>query len=712
MVGGNPIGVAVDTATHTVYVANNADNTVSVINAATCNARHTAGCGQHPATVKIGAAPIGDAVDQRTNTVYVVNTGDNTVSVIDGRTCNATVRSGCDTVQTIPVGSGPNVDAVDEKTDTIYVANFGSNTVSAIDGATCNSVVTSGCGNTPPVVHVGSGPQGLGVDAKTDTVYDTNGNGNLGSVSVIDGATCNATVTSGCGQTPATVKLPAPSDGAAVDAATHTAYVLTGHGSPLSSIAMIDTDTCDATHHAGCGHTPAFAQGGAGPIWIVPDLATKTMYIANQEDGDVSALSTATCNAHRQSGCTRPLPAIAAAPGAGAVDVDIPTDTLYYSSQDDNTVSVLNGATCNANHTHGCTKFAPTTTVGNLPTGVAVNQATGTLYVGNWADGDLSVINPRKCNAGHLRGCRRAWPTVKAGVTPEALAVNERTDTIYTANSDPDNGYLGDTVSVVDGAACNVRTTSGCRNAPGTIKVGNEPDTIAVNPHTDTVYVTNANDDTMSVINGATCNATIRSGCDQTPATITAPAGDFAGTVAVNPMTDTVYLTLESQSTGVGGVDVINGATCNGRVRTGCRPATVTMKLGSYAGKLAVDQRTDTVYVLNIGGNDVSVIDGATCNAHVTRGCHRAAPTMALDAFPTGIGLNPITGAVYVDSFGASDVWVFDGTRCNAKVTTGCGQQPKVVPTGDSTADIAVSQATNTAYVADQADGKVSLIRR
>ena len=216
-VGGNPIGVAVDNATHTVYVANNADNTVSVINAATCNARHTAGCGQHPPTVKVGAAPIGDAVDQRTNTVYVVNTGDNTVSVIDGRTCNATVTSGCGTVQTIPVGSGPNVDAVNEKTDTIYVANFGSNTVSAIDGATCNSMVTSGCGKTPPVVHVGSGPQGLGVDAKTDTVYDTNGTGTVGTVSVINGATCNATVTSGCGQTPATVKLIGPADGAAVN---------------------------------------------------------------------------------------------------------------------------------------------------------------------------------------------------------------------------------------------------------------------------------------------------------------------------------------------------------------------------------------------------------------------------------------------------------------------------------------------------------------
>ncbi len=324
---------------------------------------------------------------------------------------------------------------------------------------------------------------------------------------------------------------------------------------------------------------------------------------------------------------------------------------------------MLNGATCNATHTHGCTRFAPTTTVGNLPTGVAVNQATGTLYVGNRADGDLSVIDPRRCNAGHLRGCRRAWPTVKAGVTPEALAVDERTDTIYTTNSDPDNGYLGDTVSVIDGATCNAHTTSGCRATPGTIKVGNGPNTIAVNPRTDTVYVTNANDNTMSVINGATCNATVRSGCGQTPATITVPAGDFAGSVAVNPKTDTVYFTLERRATGVGGVDVINGATCNGTVRTGCRPATVTMRLGSYAGKLVVDQRTDTVYVLNIGGNDVSVVDGATCNAHVTRGCHRTAPTMALDEFPTGIGLNPMTGAVYVDSFGASDVWVFDGAR-------------------------------------------------
>ncbi len=378
-VGGNPIGDAVDQATHTVYVANNSDNTVSLINAATCNATHTAGCAKHPPTVKVGVAPIGDAVDLKTDTVYVVNTGDGTVSVIDGKTCNAKVTSGCGKVQTIPVGGGPNVDAVDEATDTIYVANNNDDTVSAIDGATCNSMVRSGCRKTPPVVHVGGGPDGLGVDQKTDTVYATNFND--GTVSVIDGGACNATVTSGCGQTPPTVTVGGSPDGAVVDDATHTVYAITG-GESLGSIAMIDTALCDATHHSGCGRAPAMAASGSAPIWIVEDPATRTMYVANQEDSDVSVLDPSTCNARRQSGCGKPLPAIAAAFEAGAVDVDIATDTVYYTSQGLNIVSVLNGATCNATHRGGCTRFAPTTTVGHAPQGVAVNQRTDTGICG------------------------------------------------------------------------------------------------------------------------------------------------------------------------------------------------------------------------------------------------------------------------------------------------------------------------------------------
>ena len=117
-VGVEPLGVAVDPANDTVYVANSGDNTVSVIDGATSAVT---------ATIGVGSQPAGIAVEPRTHLLYVSNDGDNTVSVIDGLT--HAVKA------TINVGSEPLGIATDPTTDTIYVANSGDNTVSVIDGA-------------------------------------------------------------------------------------------------------------------------------------------------------------------------------------------------------------------------------------------------------------------------------------------------------------------------------------------------------------------------------------------------------------------------------------------------------------------------------------------------------------------------------------------------------------------------------------------------
>ena len=90
-----PSTIAIDQKTDTVYVTNNTDNTVSVFNGATCNARDTSGCGQTPATVPVGLGPLGIFADPVNHTVYVANfdthAGDSTtVSMIDSATCNAT----------------------------------------------------------------------------------------------------------------------------------------------------------------------------------------------------------------------------------------------------------------------------------------------------------------------------------------------------------------------------------------------------------------------------------------------------------------------------------------------------------------------------------------------------------------------------------------------------------------------------------------------
>ena len=76
------------------------------------------------ATIPVGTQPAGVAANPKTNTIYVANSFDNTVSVISGRTNTVTA--------TIPVGGVPVGVAADPKTRTIYVTNANSGTVSVL----------------------------------------------------------------------------------------------------------------------------------------------------------------------------------------------------------------------------------------------------------------------------------------------------------------------------------------------------------------------------------------------------------------------------------------------------------------------------------------------------------------------------------------------------------------------------------------------------
>ncbi len=169
-----------------------------MINGATCNATVTSGCGQTAAVCAQSATGssdfnVGFAIDQAGRTLYVANWSDNTLSMIDKATCNATDSSGCiQTPGVVHVGSGPTGIALDAATHTIYTSNINDWTVSAVDTASCNAVVTSGCGPQPSgSLRTGRSPQGVTADPTTDTVYTPNGDDN--TVSVLNGAACNAT---------------------------------------------------------------------------------------------------------------------------------------------------------------------------------------------------------------------------------------------------------------------------------------------------------------------------------------------------------------------------------------------------------------------------------------------------------------------------------------------------------------------------------------
>jgi YVTN family beta-propeller protein len=120
--------------THRVFVVNAGDNSLSVLDTRT---------GAVLRTIPVGAAPAAVAVDEPSSRVFVAEAGANSVRVLDART-GATVR-------TVPVGAAPAAVAVDVPTARVFVANAGDNSVSLLDAHS---------GALLRTMHVGTGPQG------------------------------------------------------------------------------------------------------------------------------------------------------------------------------------------------------------------------------------------------------------------------------------------------------------------------------------------------------------------------------------------------------------------------------------------------------------------------------------------------------------------------------------------------------------------------
>jgi YVTN family beta-propeller protein len=699
--GSNPVLAAVDPSTQTVYVSNGNDNNLSVIDGSTCNATVASGCGQDAPTVAAGPGPVYAVLDRSRHTLYVTDVASNTVAMIDTAACNAQNDSGCGASPAmITVGNSPDGLSLDKSTHTLYVANYGDNTISIIDTATCNVTDSAGCA-AAPTIAVGGGPAIPAVNADTHTLYVPNSADN--TLSVIDISACNAETESGCSQAPATMTVGPNPFQAIVDQATDTVYDIVGpegEQTNLGSVQVINGASCNGHVTSGCDRIAAQVTVGSIPIAIFEDASTRNIFVSNEEDSSISIISGAGCNATHLSGCKQGSLTLSVGHNPGAqIDVNPATHTLYVPSQNDNDVSVLDTRACTATHQQGCRVAAPLTTVGTGPQGIAANPATNTIYVGNRTDSNLSVVDGNTCNATNRSGCGHAWPTVATGDGPQAVAVDPKTDTVYSANVGV--GFSGgDTVSVVDGSTCNSHTTSGCGKAPATVTVGNIPVALAVDEATDTVYVANVADNTVSVIDGDACNGANHSGC---AAVATIAVGQAPQSIAVDEATKTVYVLNGVDGT----VSMIDAATCNGSDHAGCNQAALTFASGSPTA-VAVEQATDTLYVANFF-QSISVIDSTTCNAHNQSGC---TPVAAIDTpdFVNGLGVDQRTGGLFVDlNFYGSQVWAFDGSRCNAQTATGCDQAPQEIPVGGWPGPLASNPGTGTIYVADNVDGQASL---
>jgi YVTN family beta-propeller protein len=196
-----------------------------------------------------------------------------------------------------------------------------------------------------------------------------------------------------------------------------------------------------------------------------------------------------------------------------------------------------------------------------------------------------------------------------------------------------------------------------------TIPVGSLPDAVAINPVTNTIYVANAGG-TVTVIDGAT------------NATITVVAGSGPDSIAVNGITNKIYVANNLAGT----VTVIDGVTLT----------TATVVVGSSPDAVAINPVTNKIYVANAGSNNVTVIDGVT---NITT-------TITAGSGPSAVAINPLTNKIYITNAGSSSVTVVDGIT-NATSTFVVGSNPNAV---------AVNSVTNRIYVANAGSGTVTVI--
>jgi YVTN family beta-propeller protein len=298
-----------------IYVSNQLDNTASVFDGAT---RKTI------ATVRVGVSPAQMAVAPDRKSVYIANTGSDSVSVLD------TARNTITGTIALPPRSRPIDVAASPGGRYLYTADGGTDHVSAID-VRASRVVAS--------VRVGSQPLSVAVSPDGGTVYAANSGS--GDVSVIDAHRHRVTRTIPAGRFPSGVAV--TPDGASL-------YV-TGE---LSGVTVIN---------AGDGSVAATLPTPS-PFSVAVSTAGDHAYVTSLGPGGVTAIDT---------GTRRVTSSVSVGPaGTDPFTVRAAGDAIYVTNQGANTLSVIDRRTF---------KVTATLATGTSPYGVAVLQPTSRRQV-------------------------------------------------------------------------------------------------------------------------------------------------------------------------------------------------------------------------------------------------------------------------------------------------------------------------------------------
>jgi len=342
-VGLGPRYIAVNLETNKVYVVNNYDNTVTVLNGKTNTPVKVVAVGYNPSAI---------AIDTPANKIYVSNIenmGNGTVTIIDGET---------DTVSaTVTVGFSPKALAVNPNTHLVYVVNSISGTITVINPADVNN---------PSNLAVGNFPVAVALDTSANNKVYVVHSGLDGIVTVIDAANDNKMSKVSVGPYPIAV---------AVNTVTHKVYVLNfneiGTVTVINSVAPINS-----------------VGVGPFPYAIAVNEFTGQIYVVNQGVTKNGIPGTSTVSVIDGSTDTVSGPLITVGvEGSYAVVVNQVTNKIYVANRTSDSVTMIDG------NTNIPTAFTdPNGLAWDAPTALAINSETNRVYVANEYSRNVGIL--------------------------------------------------------------------------------------------------------------------------------------------------------------------------------------------------------------------------------------------------------------------------------------------------------------------------------
>ena len=305
-----------------------------------------------------------------------------------------------------------------------------------------------------------------------------------------------------------------------------------------------------------------------------------------------------------------------------AIAFDSENNRMYVTNYNDDTVSVINTAD---------NSVIATVTIGNTPNDIAFDSTNDRMYysLGNW----LADLTKR------IRTIDTADHSVSSNIATaepiaHGIAFDSKNDRMYVVNW---NEWGRDYPRVVapDNATVSVINTAN-NSEIATITVGDGSYGIAFDSANDRMYVTNYSDNTVSVISTAT-NSVIA----------TVSVGEYPYGIAFDSENNRMYVTNYGGDT----VSVISTAT-NGVI--------ATISVGESPISIAFDSANNRMYVTNTTDDTVSVIDTAT---------NSVIDTISVGDTPRGIAFDPVNNRMYVTNRGDNTVSVI-GTLTDTDTET------------------------------------------